>query len=134
MLKKLRARLKEISNQKHKNFEDFDNLIRKIANSYDSLFPNFTRNCKGSHYSYNFGIQGYFPFTVVKEHGSWEHQSHKAAKGVINKIADILDYIEANVSDDEETASEGDLDHESTNNVEEASGPLPEPEIPNGDQ
>lgn len=134
MLKKLRARLKEIRNQKHKHFEDFDDLIEKIANSYGSLFPNFTRNCKGSHYSYNFGIQGYFPFTVVKEHGSWEHQSHKAAKGVINKIGEILDYIEAKVSDDEETASEGELDYEPTTSAEEALGTLPEPEVPDGDQ
>ena len=134
MLRKLRAELEEIRNQKHKHFEEFDHLIRKIATSYGSLFPKYTRNCKGSHYTYNFDIAGFFPFTVVKEHGSWDHQSPKAAKGVINKIADILDYIEAKVSDDEETASEGDLDHESTNNVEEASGPLPDPEIPNGDQ
>src|SRR5258708_7952113 len=134
MLKKLRRELERIRKQKHKTFEEFDHLIRKIATSYGFLFPNFTRNCKGSHYSYNFGVQGYFPFTAVKEHGSWEHQSHKAAKGVINKIADILDYIEAKVTDAEETISEGDLDHESANNVEEASEPLPEPEIPNGDQ
>jgi hypothetical protein len=134
MLRKLRAELEGIRRQKHKHFEDFDHLIKKIAGSYVSLFPKFTRNCDGSHYVYNFNIPGFFPFTVVKEHGSWEHQSHKAAKGVINKIADILDYIEAKASDDEETASEGDLDHESTDNVEEASGPLPDPEIPDGDQ
>lgn len=87
----------------------------------------------GSHYVYNFGIPGFFPFTVVKEHGSREFQSTKSAKGVINKIADILDYIEANAPDEAETASEGDLDNEHTNNVEEASGTLPEPEIPDGD-
>ena len=134
MLKKLRAELERIRNQKLKHFEDFDYLIKKIASSYVSLFPHFTRNCQGSHYAYNFNIPGFFPFTVVKEHGSKDCQSPKAAKGVINKIADILDYIGAKVSDEAETGSEGDLDNERANNVEKASGTLPGPEIPDGDR
>lgn len=110
MLSKLREQLEEIRNQKHAHFDDFQPLIKKIASTYGSLFPKFTENNKGSHYVYNFGIPEFFPFTVVKEHGSRECQSPKAAKRIINAIDDILDYVEVHVPDGEESASEGDSD------------------------
>src|SRR6266403_935356 len=99
MLKKLRARLKEISAQKHKHFDDFRPLIKKIANTYVSLFPNFTENTIGSHYVYNFGVAGFFPFTIIKGHGGRDCQSSKTAKRAITAIEDILDYVEANIPD-----------------------------------
>src|SRR5260370_6467557 len=134
MLKKLRARLEEIRKQKHKHFHDFQPLIRKIAKTYESLFPNFSEKPGGSHYVYNFGVQELYPFTVVKEHGGHDCQSPKAAKHVILEIENVLDYIEANIPDDQESISEGDSGNERTiDNTEEASGALPDPKIPDRD-
>jgi len=132
MLRKLRKELERIRSQKHKHFHDFQPLIKKIANSYVSLFPNFKENKNGSHYVYNFGVEGFFPFTVVKEHGGHDCQSPKAAKRVIEAIQDVLDFIEVNVPDDEEPASEGESGDERNSNGEEEPRVLPEPEIPDG--
>jgi hypothetical protein len=132
MLSKLRKQLKEIGKKKHKDFDDFQPLIKKIAKAYDFLFPNFTENSKGSHYVYNFGIQGHFPFTIIKEHGGSEHQSPKTAKRAIEAIEDILDFIEVNVPDEQETASKGALGDEGDDDAEKATGTLSEPKIPDG--
>jgi hypothetical protein len=130
MLKKLRKQLEEIRRQKHKHFHDFQPLIKKIAKIYDFLFPNFRENTNGSHYVYNFGVAELYPFTVVKEHGGRDCQSPKAAKRVIEEIENVLDFIEANVSDDQESASEGDSGNERPNDIEETPGALPEPKVP----
>ena len=133
MLKKLRARLGEIRNQKHKHFHDFQSLIKKIAKTYDFLFPTFTENKNGSHYVYNFGVVGLFPFTVVKEHGGHDCQSPKAAKRAIEAIEDVLDFVEANIPDDQESVSEGDSGDEGATDIEETPGALPDPKVPDGD-
>jgi hypothetical protein len=135
MLKKLRRRLEEIRKQKHKHFYDFQPLIIKIAKSYGLLFPNFTENTNGSHYVYNFGVPGHlYPFTVVKEHGGRDCQSPKAAKRVIENIENVLDFIEANIPDDQESESEseGEYGHERADNIEETPRALSEPEVPDG--
>ena len=130
MLKKLRKRVEEIRNQKLKHFEDFHQLILKIANHYAALFPNFTENHSGSHYVYNFGVDGLFPFTVVKEHAGRDCQSPKAAKSAINAIEDVLDFIESTVSESQEQELEGDSGDESRADTKESARPLPEPEVP----
>jgi hypothetical protein len=134
MLSDLRKQLEVVRKQKHKDFHDFQTLIKKIANSYDSLFPNFTENCKGSHYVYNFGVEGHFPFTIVKEHGGREHQSPKAAKRAIQAIEDILDFIEVSTPDEQETASKGELGDEGADDAEKTAGTLLEPKVPDGDR
>ncbi len=135
MLEELRRRLEEIRKQKHKHFHDFQPFIKKIAKDYDFLFPNFSENTKGSHYVYNFGVPGHlYPFTVVKEHGGHDCQSPKAAKQVIVNIENVLDFIEINIPDDQESESEseGEYGHERADNIEETPGTLPEPKVPDG--
>ena len=136
MLKKLRGRLREICGQKHKHFHDFQPLIKKIAKTYDFLFPNFRENTNGSHYVYNFGVEELYPFTVVREHGGHDCQSPKAAKRVIEDIENVLDFIEANIPDDQESESESEGEyggHERADNVEKTPGALPGPKVPDGD-
>ena|SRR5215467_8927803 len=134
MLKKLRGLLEGIHCQKHKHFDDFQSLIKKIANAYASLFPNFKENKRGSHYVYNFGVAELYPFTVVKEHGGYDCQSPKAAKRVMEAIEGVLDYIEARIPDDQELISEGDNgDEGDIDNSEETPGTLPGSKVPDGD-
>jgi hypothetical protein len=134
MIKRLRRELGGIKGQKHKHFDEFQKLIKRIAKNYASLFPKFTENVTGSHYVYNFGVPDLFPFTVVKEHGGRDCQSPKAANRVIHAIEDVLDFIEANIPDDEASISEGDTANERTIDIEEDPRILPEPKIPDGDR
>jgi hypothetical protein len=134
MLKKLRKELNAIRGKKNKEFDDFRPLILRIARTYASLFPNFTENTTGSHYVYNFGIEGYFPFTIVKEHGGRDCQSPKTAKRAIASIEDILDFIESRIPDDQDAISEGGgRDAGDNGGDEESSGTLSDPKVPDGD-
>ena len=116
MIKRLRADLSGIEGQKLKQFDDFHRLIHRIRRFYGPHFPKFSEKVSGSHYVYNFGIPGGYPFTVVRDHGKRKCQSPKAATRVIRAIESVLDYIEANVPTDDvsdhERASEGDFTDE----------------------
>jgi len=133
MLKRLRRRLADIREQKHKHFSDFEPIIKKIVKEYGHLFPKFGENRSGSKYVYNFGVPGVYPISLEKEHGSREHIPPIFANRAIQGIEDVLTFIEASVPDDQETESEKENDNECPTADQEASGTLPEPKIPDGD-
>jgi hypothetical protein len=133
MLKKLRRRLADVRAQKFKHFADFEPIIKKICNEYGHLFPKFQETRNGSSYVYHFGIQGVYPISLEKEHGSRDFIPPKFAKFAIQGIEDVLDFIEANVPDEHEADSKKENDNERPVAGEEAAGTLPEPEIPDGD-
>jgi len=132
MLKKLRKTLRQISEQKFQHFDEFQTLIRKIVKEYGYLFPKFNENRNGSKYVYHFHVQGVYPISLEKEHGSREFIPHTFAKRAIAGIQDVLDYIEINAPDVEAEVEKETTD-ERLDGREEAPRTLPEPEIPDGD-
>lgn len=133
MIKKLRRALAEIANQKFKHFDDFEKIIKKIRTEYGHLFPQFKEVRNGSSYVYHFHVPGVWPISLEKEHGSREYIPPKFAKRAIQGIEDVLTFIEANVPDEESTDFKEEPTNESPTVTEETTGPLPEPEIPDGD-
>jgi len=132
MLKRIRKQLRDVCEQKHQCFADFQKIILRIASHYGALFPKLTQNINGSHYVYDFGVAEINPITVVKEHGKQEFVPPKFAKRVIQGIEDVLDYIEVNAPDDDKSLEEGSENDESIV-AEEAARVLPKPKIPDGD-
>ena len=132
MLKRIRKQLRNVCEQKHQCFDDFQKIILRIASNYGSLFPKLTQNINGSHYVYDFGVPEINPITVVKEHGRQEFVPRTFAKRVIQGIEDVLDYIELNVPDDKNPVEE-ESGNDETVVTEEVTGLLPKPKIPDGD-
>ena len=133
MLKRIRRELRDVCEQKHQCFDDFQKIILRIAANYGSLFPKLTQNTDGSHYVYDFGIAEIPPITIVKPHKGNEYVPRFFAKRVINGLKDVLDYIEANTPDDE-AALEQERANVETVVTEETPGLLPQPKIPDGNR
>ncbi len=91
----LRRRLRDLKCQKHKQFDDFEPIIKYIVKHYISMFPSYRETRDGSRVVYSFNVEGVAPISLEREHGSRDHIPPKFAKRAISGIEDVLTFIEA---------------------------------------
>lgn len=101
MLQKLRKRLQELKSQKHKHFDDFQPIIKHCIRNYSRLFPSYRETTDGSRVVYHFNVEGVYPISLEREHGSRDHIPPKYAKRAIAGIEDLLTFIEGSMQNSE---------------------------------
>jgi hypothetical protein len=112
MLRKLRDALRKVQLKKNKDFDDFNQIIRRCIRQYRFLFPKYLETKDGSRIVYHFNVPGVAPISLEKPHGNREFVPHYYAKLAIHGIEDLLDFVEVSTPD-EDTDLGKESDHES---------------------
>lgn len=128
-MKRIKQRIADLRLQKHKHFEDFYWIVRRIVQKYGTLFPRFTEKRQGSRYVFHFGESTLNPISLEKEHGARESIPRHYAKLALMGLDEVVAYIEAHLPNE---AAEGEAEAlaAEAEQSDEESRTLPDPEVP----
>lgn len=90
----LREEFQQLSEKKHLQFDDLDQMIRRIVTAHRALFPRFRVKAKGVRVVYHFNVRDVWPISLEREHKGRDHVPPKFAKLALGGIEDLLTYVE----------------------------------------
>jgi hypothetical protein len=108
-VKKIRAWIEEVRDQKLVEFHDLDRIIQRCLTKFGHLFPDYKCSKDGSRTVHHFNRPGIPPLSLEKPHGNREFVPRKYARLILDGLEQVANHIEMNIEDDKD-ADDRDID------------------------
>ena len=95
-MKRIKAWIEEVREQKHVEHRDLDRIIQRCLKKFGHLFPAYRCTKDGSRTVHHFNIPDVQPISIEKPHGSREFIPHRYAQMIIEGLDEVANYIELN--------------------------------------